>query len=99
MPSFTTEEEVEGYYIVKSILREVIDPRRVTMRDRISYCGILLDDNQRKYICRLWFNSSQKYVGLFDEEKKEERVPIGDLNDIYQHAERLKATVATYDST
>ena len=94
----TTEEEIEGYYIVKAILREVIDPKRVAIRDRLSYCGILLDNNQLKPICRLWFNSSQKYLGLFDEQKKEQRVPIEDLNDIYRHADRLKARVALYES-
>ena len=37
---------VEAHYIVKSILRESIDVSRVVMRDRMSYCSIILDDNQ-----------------------------------------------------
>ena len=45
------------------------------MRDVRSYCGILLDDNNRKPICRLRFNSSKKYVSLFHAED-EERVQI-----------------------
>lgn len=68
------------------------------MRDMKSYCGVLLDDNNRKPVCRLWFNGSQKYLGLFDEQKQEERIPIEDLEDIYNHAERLKATVRNYDN-
>ena len=94
----TTEEEIEGYYIVKSILREVVSAERITMRDRLSYCGVLLDDNQKKYICRLWFNGRQKYVGIFDQEKKEEKIPIGALDDIYRYADRLKATVSLLES-
>ena len=39
----TTEEELEGYRIVRAILREVTDPKRVVMRDSRSYCAILLD--------------------------------------------------------
>ena len=39
----TTEEEIEGFYIVKSIVREVVDVKRIFMRDTMSYCGILLD--------------------------------------------------------
>ena len=94
----TTEDEIEGYHIAKSILRETIDVKRVVMRDRASYCGILLDNNQRKPICRLHFNRSQKYLGLFDEQGNHERVPISDLDDIYEYADRLTATVARYDA-
>lgn len=91
----TTEDEIEGHRIVREILREVIAPERVVMRDTISYCGILFDDNNRKPICRLHFNNpKRKYLGLFDENKTEEKVPIGDLNEIYQYADRLKATIA-----
>ena len=92
----TTDEEIEGYFVVKSILREVTDAKRITMRDTQSYCGILLDDNNRKPICRLHFNRSQKYLGILDEEKKEERIPINDIDDIYNYAEQLKTTIAYY---
>lgn len=95
--SETTAEEWEGYHIVRAILREVTLPKRVVMRDVQSYCGILLDDNNRKPICRLSFNASQKYLSLFDTEK-EERIPIEGLDDLYKYAERLKATVTKYDT-
>lgn len=72
---------------------QVIDVNRLAMRDTKSYCGILLDDNNRKPVCRLRFNRSQKYLGLIDGEKNEERVPISSLDELYQHADRLKATV------
>ncbi len=93
----TTEEEVAGCYVVKAILGNAIDIRRVSLRDQKSYCGILLDDNNRKPICRLHFNRRQKYIGLFDDEKNEMRHAIDDVNGIYQHAEALRATVAGYD--
>ena len=55
------------------------------MRDVKSYCGILLDNNNRQPICRFHFNyATQKYIGLFDENKNEERVPIDDLDDIFK---------------
>ncbi len=93
----TTGEEFQGYYIVKAILREIVDPKRVTMRDRIYYCGILLDNNNRKPICRLYFGSPRKHLVLFDEQKREERVSIDDIDDIFKHADRLKTTVSYYD--
>lgn len=92
----TTEEEIEGYYIVKAILRESIDISRVAMRDTKSYCGILLDDNNRKPICRLHFNHAQKYLGVMSQ-KQEEKIPIELIDDIYKYSDQLKATVMEYD--
>nr|VFJ96368.1 MAG: hypothetical protein BECKLFY1418B_GA0070995_10845 [Candidatus Kentron sp. LFY] len=92
----TMEEEIEGYHIVKAILRQVVDVQRVFMRDKKSYCGILLDDNNRKPICRLHFNSGNKYLGLLSN-KNEERVPIDNLNDIFKYADRIQATIVEYD--
>lgn len=93
----TTEEELDGYYVVKSILRETIDVSRVFIRDVRSYCGILLDDNNRQPICRLHFNRSTKYLSLFDG-GSEERVAIESVDDIYKYASEIKAAVAKYDS-
>ncbi|MCY4539247.1 MAG: type I restriction endonuclease [Chloroflexi bacterium] len=93
----TTEEELDGYYVVKSILRETIDVSRVFIRDVRSYCGILLDDNNRQPICRLHFNRSTKYLGLFDGDS-EERVAIDSVDSIYNYASEIRAAVAKYDS-
>lgn len=93
----TTEEEREAFHIVKAILREDVDVNRIAARDVKSYFGVLLDDNNRKPICRFHFNSSQKYLGLFNKEKGETRVPIVTLEQIYDHVEYLKRTVKEYD--
>lgn len=93
----TTDDEIEGYFIIRAILREVVNVKRVVMRDVQTYCGILLDDNNRKPICRLFFNSTQKYIG-FLEEGRLERIPLESLDDIYKHADRLKTTVNTYET-
>lgn len=55
----TTAEELEAFYIVKAILRETVDAKRIVMRDALSYCAILFDDNNRRPVCRLYFNSSK----------------------------------------
>ncbi|MEB3309653.1 MAG: type I restriction endonuclease [Snowella sp.] len=92
----TTEEEIEAYHIVKAIVRDIVDANRVIMRDTKSYCGILLDDNNRKPICRLHLNSSvKKYISTF-ENKKETKHSINNLNDIYEFSTILKATVSEY---
>jgi len=93
----TTQDEIDGFYVVKSILREIVDPHRIMMRDLKSYCSILLDDTNRKPVCRLRFNAAQKYIGLFDQDKNEEVVPIDNVDDIFKYADRLKATIVLYE--
>lgn len=85
----TTEEELEGFMIVKTILRQRIDANRITHRDAQSYFAILLDNNNRKTICRLYLNSSKKYFATLDEQKKEVRNEITSLDDIFKYSELL----------
>lgn len=93
----TTMEELEGFHIVKAIVRTTVDSKRVIHRDTQSYFGILLDDNNRKPITRLHFNRSQKYIGLFDKDKNETRHPINSLDDIYEFSDQLRDTVGFYE--
>lgn len=93
----TTEEELEGFLIVKTILRQQITSTRVTFRDAQSYFAILLDDNNRKSICRLYLNGNKKFIGVFDEQKKETKIEITNLDDIFQHSEILNKTVENYE--
>jgi hypothetical protein len=90
----TTDEEREAFYIVRAIARERVAAKRVVMRDAQSYCAILLDDNNRKTICRLYLNSPKKKYIAFLDNKSEERLPIADISDIYQYADRIDAAVA-----
>lgn len=92
----TTLEEIEGYQIVRAIVCSEVKPARVVQRDAKSYFAVLLDDNNRKPIARLHFNRTQKYIGLFNENKEETRVPIGSLEEIYEHTEALRASVKSY---
>ena len=89
----TTEEEIAGYRIIKAIACSDVDPERVTMRDAKKYCAIFLDDNNRKPIARLYFNTKQKYLGVFGENKNCERMPIDTLNGIYAYSERIREEV------
>jgi predicted type IV restriction endonuclease len=68
----------------------------VAARDTQTHFGVLLDDNNRKPIARLWFNRVQRYLGVFDENKAETRLPIDSAQDIYLHADLLRKTVARY---
>ena len=93
----TTEEELEGFMIVKTILRQKISATRITHRDAQSYFAILLDDNNRKTICRLYLNGSRKFFVTLDDQKKEVKNEINSLDDIFKHSETLLKIVDNYD--
>lgn len=94
VPSAT---ELEAFQIVRAILRPTVTPGRVFIRDAASYCAILFDDNNRKPICRLRFNNeSHLVVGVFDDRKEEERIPISGLDQLFELDTRLKATIEGY---
>lgn len=93
----TTIEELEAFHIIRSILRDVVPSKRIFMRDAQSYCAILLDDNNRKPICRLRFNNLEKLrIGLFDEKKEEALFSLNDLDGLYDYALQLRAAVTTH---
>ena len=91
----TTDEEKEAYFLIKAIVRKTISADRIVMRDQKSYCGILVDNNNRRPLARLHLNRSTKYLGLFDGEA-EERVKIESIDQIYDYSERLLATAIRY---
>jgi predicted type IV restriction endonuclease len=86
----TTQEELNAYYMIKSIVRDVIDVERVIMRDAQSFCNILIDDTLRKNLCRLRFDDRRKSIAIFDEEKNETRYPVDGVDDIYNYAEQIR---------
>ena len=96
-----TEDEREGYYIIRAILSSVISPSRVTYRDTASYCNILLDNNVRRQIVRFYFNNpKKKKLVIFsiddDGNKSSETFPIDRISDIHNYADRFKKIVSSY---
>lgn len=85
------EEELEGFYIVKSILREVINTERIKYKDTKRYFGINLDGKGNKTICRLRFTETKKTIAVLNSEKKEEKKEISNLDQIYDLASMLIA--------
>lgn len=91
----TTETELNGYYIIKSILRKEIAPERIIYKDTISYFSINID-NTRKNVCRLYFNNEKRLRLGIDEDKKEKLYDITSLDDLYNFSEILIDRVKTY---
>ncbi len=94
----TTDDEIKGHKIIMDILKDIVEPKRVVMRDAISYCAILFDNNNRKPICRLHFNNPKRLkLEFFDKKNTNKtKVSINEVNDIYQYADRLKETINYY---
>lgn len=90
---------MEAFQIVVAILRRILPKERITFRDTQSYFGILLDDNNRKPLCRLHLNSGKKYISLFAENKSENREQIESVDDIYKFEQYLLKTVQIYEDT
>jgi hypothetical protein len=92
----TTEEEMEGYFIVKSILRSKVDSKRICFRDFQNFFSVLLDDTIRQTICRLYFNGEKKFIAFIDETKKETKFELESLDDIYKYSEQILQASAKY---
>jgi len=90
----TTETEILGFRIIQAIAARTIDPKRIHIRDAKSYCAILLDDNNRRTICRLHFNNLKNLqLGVFSG-KDETKYKIGAVADIYAYASAIEAQIS-----
>ncbi|NLU83529.1 type I restriction enzyme HsdR N-terminal domain-containing protein [Rhodococcus sp. HNM0569] len=94
----TTEEELEGFNIVRAIGVSEVAPDRIVHRDAKSYFAVLLDDNNRKPIIRLHLNGkSTKFVTVFEEgDRTGVRRDIATVVDIYQFADQIRKTIRGY---
>jgi len=95
----TTEEELLSFLVIQTILRQTITPSRISFRDAKTYCAILIDDNNRKTFCRLYYNGKKKFLTILDPDKKEEKFPIETEDDIFGLADKFIEAVAPYVST
>ncbi len=85
----TTSDETESLYIVKSIVREVVDINRISLKDYQTQCNIILDEKATKYVLKLYFNGPKKLIGIFDENRVENKIQIESIQDIYKYSEQI----------
>ena len=93
----TTQDENQAFMIIRAISSRLIDVERITLRDSKSYCSVFVDDNNRKPICRFYFNAkSVRSVGVFDDQKVEERIVIERLSEIYALGSKIEKAISAY---
>lgn len=80
--NISSNDEWEFVSIIKDILKDTTSTNNIFHKQTESYLAILLNNNTRKWICRLYLSSTQKTLVLPDENKKEQKYPISDINDI-----------------
>ena len=85
----TTDEEMQGLYIVRAICATEVDPSRLTEKDTKTYFNILLDGNTWKSILRLHFNTANKRVEIFDDAEPK-FVDIETTSDLYSCSDRIR---------
>lgn len=87
----TTQEELDGYNIVRAILRQYVDPSRVHYRNRKHYFLVCVDDWNLWWICRFYFKTRNKSIGFPPESGGDiSYVDIERIDDIFAFADKLK---------
>lgn len=94
----TTEEELEGYAVVKAVLRDSIDINRVGYKDTLTYFGINIDNSTRKTFCRLFFNTKNKAIMINEKDNNGVRQQIDSINDLYNYKDSLLAALNSFIS-
>ena len=89
----TTQEEIDGYNIIRSILRRKIKADKIVYKDFKSYFAIGVGNASYWWGCRLAFGSRKKNIYFPTEGyKSQEKVKIETLDDIFKYADRLEQT-------
>ena len=87
----TTQEELDAYNIVRSILRKSVDVSRITYKDYKSYFVVNIDNSQWFWICRVSIGARKKQIGIpADQYKSCEWIQIDNMDDIFKFADRLE---------
>lgn len=92
----TTDEELEAYFIIKNLLKDIVPITDITYRDTVYYINILLRDNGRKWICRLVLKDNKKSLIIPDENKNQEVYPLDDIYDIEKYSSELHESLKRY---
>ncbi len=92
----TSQDEMEAFFIVKSILREVVSSEDISYKDTQSYLGVIYQNNIRKWICRLIIDGNKKILIYPDESKNDIRNEIENLDDIYNYKDKIIEVVKRY---
>jgi len=90
----TTEEELQGLYIIKSIIHDKIDLNRITFKDYKTIFNIHIDDMVTKWICKLELpddmnKQKKRYISINLPETSTNKIPINNIEELYNCKEDI----------
>lgn len=90
----TTQDELDAYNIVRSILRKSIDAARITYKDYKTYFVVNLDNSEWYWICRISIGARKKRIGIpVDKYKSCDWIQIDSIDDIFKYADKLEESL------
>ncbi|MFR9543559.1 MAG: hypothetical protein SNH27_16100 [Rikenellaceae bacterium] len=96
----TSQEELDGYNIIRNILRNCVDVSRIQYIDYQSYFVVNLDGSWR-WLCRLYLKAqSVKYISFPKESGAgEDKFKIENIDDIFNFTEQLEKSLNNHLET
>ena len=87
----TTQEEIDAYNIIRSILRKHISADKIVYKDFKSYFAIGIENSSYWWICRLSFGSRKKLIWFPTEGyKSQEKIELESIDDIFNCIGKLE---------
>ena len=81
-------------------MKDIILPERIFYRDNKSYFNIIIDNNIRKWIVRVFFEKNRNYIVLNDAATGKERsvIEFNQPMDILEYREKIIPVASPYDT-
>jgi len=92
----TTRDELEAYFIIKNMLRDLAPVSDITYKDTESYMNVLYKNNVRKWVCRVVLTPVQSTLIIPDENKKEQKFTLETIYDIEKYNDKLHEVLTRY---
>ena len=92
----TTETELEAFFLVKNLLKDIVPMSDIVYKDNERYMAILYKNKSTKWLCRFYFNGAKKYITLPSDDKREEWIDIDEVYDIEKYKNELETALKRY---
>lgn len=95
----TTQEEIDSYNIVRSILRQKIHASKIEYKDCKTYFSVFVK-NRRHWICRFYYGTYRKTLCLpQDNYSSDVKLEIQYIDDLFKYSEHLEKALEMALST
>ena len=88
--------EQEAFQIIKAILRDMVDVHRMSLVAYKRHTSV--NTNNWRLICRLRLRTKNLSMSFISKDGTEERISLNDLDDIFGHADGLRAIAASIEA-